>query len=201
LSTGLRPAPAVLRILAAAVWAFSLSAYAGDLPAGKGRDLLKKSCTQCHDLDLVTQQHHSRADWKKVVASMREMGAEATEAEAGLMVDYLTLNFPAETSSVKSKPPVALKAVPWEKNPLKIGLALYRENCAVCHDVDHEETRKLGPSFYHLFQRDKMPKSSGKPDRSYIAARVRGGGPLMPAFAGRLTDAEIYSLIDYLASK
>ena len=93
------------------------------------------------------------------------------------------------------------RPVPWEKNPLLAGQALYRENCAVCHDIDRARSKKPGPSFYQLFQREKMPLGNMKPNREYIKVRVKFGGPLMPAFRGTLTDAEIDTLIDYMASK
>ena len=90
---------------------------------------------------------------------------------------------------------------PWEKDRAKIGQALYRENCVVCHDVDHPQSKKLGPSFYQLFRRDKMPLTNVKPNREYIKVRVKFGGMLMPAFRQWLNDREIDTLIDYLASK
>ena len=46
-----------------------------------------------------------------------------------------------------------------------------------------------------------MTWSNGKPDRSYITGRIRFGGTVMPAFANKLTDAQIEILIDYLATK
>ena len=93
------------------------------------------------------------------------------------------------------------QALPWEKNHLLIGQALYRENCVVCHDVDSAQSKKLGPSFYHLFQRDRMPIANAKPNREYIKVRIRFGGALMPAFRRKLSDADIETLIDYMASK
>jgi mono/diheme cytochrome c family protein len=90
---------------------------------------------------------------------------------------------------------------PWEKNRRLVGQALYRDNCVVCHDVDKAQSKKPGPSFYHLFQREKMPIASMKPNRGYIKVRVKFGGPLMPAFAKTLSDAEIDTLIDYLATR
>jgi mono/diheme cytochrome c family protein len=92
-------------------------------------------------------------------------------------------------------------AVPWEKNRLRIGQALYRENCAVCHDIDRQQSKKLGPSFYRLFQRPQMPIAKMKPSRDYIAVRIKFGGSLMPAFRSWLTDRDIDTLIDYIASK
>ena len=93
------------------------------------------------------------------------------------------------------------RPLPWEKNHLLVGQALYRENCVVCHDVDSARSKKLGPSFYHLFQRDRMPIANARPNPEYIKVRIRFGGPLMPAFRRKLTDADIDTLIDYMASK
>ena len=68
-----------------------------------------------------------------------------------------------------------------------MGQALYRENCAVCHDIEQAQSKKLGPSFYQLFRREKMPIASMKPNRDYIKVRVKFGGQLMPAFRQRLS--------------
>jgi mono/diheme cytochrome c family protein len=93
------------------------------------------------------------------------------------------------------------RPIPWEKHRLLIGQALYRENCVVCHDIDREKSKKPGPSFYELFKRSKMPLNNLKPSREYIKVRVKFGGALMPAFRKTLTDSEIDTLIDYIASK
>ena len=90
---------------------------------------------------------------------------------------------------------------PWEKNHLRIGQALYRENCVVCHDIDGFPSRKPGPSFYQLFKHEKMPIANMKPSRQYIKVRVKFGGPLMPAFRQWLTEKEIDTLIDYMATR
>jgi mono/diheme cytochrome c family protein len=90
---------------------------------------------------------------------------------------------------------------PWEKKHLLVGQALYRENCVVCHQIDRPQSKKPGPSFYQLFKRDKMPIAAMKPSRDYIKVRVKFGGPLMPAFGKTLTDSEIDTLIDYIASR
>ena len=36
------------------------------------------------------------------------------------------------------------RPLPWEKNQLLIGQALYRENCVVCHDIDKPRSKKFG---------------------------------------------------------
>jgi|SRR5689334_21356912 mono/diheme cytochrome c family protein len=93
------------------------------------------------------------------------------------------------------------RQLPWERNRLRIGQVLYRENCVVCHEIDRQQSKKLGPSFYQLFKRDRMPLSKMKPNRDYIRVRVKFGGALMPAFRQTLSDSEIDLLMDYIASK
>jgi mono/diheme cytochrome c family protein len=93
--------------------------------------------------------------------------------------------------------------LPWDKSRWTAGRDLYRENCAVCHDIDRDakHSRKIGPSLNHLFQNPRLPLSKGKPNRPYVAIRIKFGGQLMPAFAKKLSAEEIDTLIDYIASK
>ena len=96
-----------------------------------------------------------------------------------------------------------IKSPPWEKSPLIAGRDLFRENCAVCHDIDKDQkhTRKFGPSLNRLFKNEKLPLSRGKPNRPYVVVRIKFGGTLMPAFRTQLSDSEINTLIEYIASK
>ena len=96
-----------------------------------------------------------------------------------------------------------IKAPPWETPRIVIGRDLFRENCAVCHDIDKDQrhSRKLGPSLNHLFKNARLPLSHGRPSRQYVTVRVKFGGVIMPAFGKKLNDSEIKTLIDYIASK
>jgi len=200
--------------IAIAILAPALTAQ--NLPAGKGRETFKTICTSCHDAETTTNLRNTRSGWQEVIANMKSNGADGTEAQFAEILDYLTLNFGKKDdgsakktgSSASGAPgldktaaPVVLRPVPWEKNRLKIGQAIYRENCVVCHAVDAESSNKLGPSFYHLFQRDKMPQSNAKPQRTLIAGKIRVGGKLMPSFAKKLTAADIDAVLDYLQTK
>jgi mono/diheme cytochrome c family protein len=95
-----------------------------------------------------------------------------------------------------------IKSPPWEKSPLLAGRDLFRENCAVCHDIDKDQkhTRKFGPSLNHLFKNEKLPLSHAKPNRAYVVTRIKYGGALMPAFRTQLSDPEINTLLDYIAA-
>jgi mono/diheme cytochrome c family protein len=96
-----------------------------------------------------------------------------------------------------------IKTPPWEIPRFVIGRDLFRENCAVCHDIDKDQkhTRKFGPSLNHLFKNEKLPLSHGKPSRQYVMVRIKFGGALMPAFRNYLSQSDIDTLIDYIASK
>ena len=208
-------APHLAAAIAIAIFVPALTAQ--DLPTGKGRETFKTICTSCHDVETTTNLRNTRSGWAEVIATMKNNGADGTEAQFTEVIDYLTLNFgKKEDASAKeagsfgsggagslgkAAAPAVLRPVPWEKNRLKIGQAIYRENCVVCHAVEAGSPKKLGPSFYHLFQREKMPQSNAKPERLLIAGKIRVGGKLMPAFAKKLTSADIDALLDYLQSK
>jgi len=99
-------------------------------------------------------------------------------------------------------PALALAADP-ALQTLRVGRDLYRENCAVCHDIEKDKahSHKFGPSLNHLFKNETLPMSHGKPSRQYVELRIKFGGSIMPAFAKRLTQDEINTLIDYIDSK
>jgi mono/diheme cytochrome c family protein len=99
-------------------------------------------------------------------------------------------------------PGANLTAPPWD-HPQSVGRDLFRENCAVCHDIDRDQkhTHKLGPSLNHLFKNERLPMSHGKPSRPYVVVRIKFGGALMPAFGKQLSQSEIDTLVAYLDSK
>lgn len=94
---------------------------------------------------------------------------------------------------------------PWEKPAATslVGQNLFRENCTVCHDIDKDQksTRKMGPSLRHLFKNPRLPLSKGKPNRAYVMVRIQYGGPVMPAFAKKMSSEQMAALVAYLESK
>lgn len=205
------------RAAAIAVAIFAPALMAQNLPAGKGRETFKTICTSCHDAETTTNLRNTRSGWADVIATMKSNGAEGTESQFTEILDYLTANFgkkddssakkggsatPAHVDNIgKSVATAPLRPVPWEKKRVQIGQAIYRENCVVCHAIDAAGSSKLGPSFYHLFQRDKMPQSNARPERTLIAGKIRVGGKIMPSFAKKLTSSDIDAVLDYMQSK
>src|ERR1700722_1141784 len=64
------------------------------LPPGAGRDIVVRTCSQCHALEIVTQQHMGLDGWKKLVDLMANNGAIATEGEFDQITNYLAASFP-----------------------------------------------------------------------------------------------------------
>lgn len=75
------------------------------LPAGPGRDATKRVCSACHSVEIVAQQHLSRAGWKEIVETMANNGAVASDAELVTITEYLSGAFPEAQDSTASKAP------------------------------------------------------------------------------------------------
>jgi cytochrome c5 len=67
-------------------------AAGSELPDGPGRKILQMSCTSCHNLSEVTKfaGFYTRQQWRDVVVTMVEYGAEVTEKDVEVLADYLT---------------------------------------------------------------------------------------------------------------
>ena len=61
-----------------------------ELPAGGAKALVEKTCgTGCHSVEVVTSQRMNEKEWNAVVQSMVARGAQASDAEVKVIVDYL----------------------------------------------------------------------------------------------------------------
>ena len=83
--------------------ALTLSAQV-KLPDGEGKALVEKVCASCHDLDTAVDTKRTEAQWKKVVDTMADRGAEATDEEFAAIVKYLAKNFGKADSAPSSAP-------------------------------------------------------------------------------------------------
>jgi len=65
------------------------------LPAGPGRETVKKVCSACHSAENVVGLAKTREEWGQVVGEMATQGAQGTVDEFNDIVDYLTEHFPS----------------------------------------------------------------------------------------------------------
>jgi len=68
-------------------------ATAQTLPDGQGKATLVRVCGGCHEAAIVSAKKMSRQEWSDVVDEMREKGANATDQEVEIILDYLTKFF------------------------------------------------------------------------------------------------------------
>ena len=59
------------------------------LPVGGAKALVEKTCTGCHAVEVVTSQRMNKSEWAAIVQNMVARGAQASDAEANAMVEYL----------------------------------------------------------------------------------------------------------------
>ena len=99
MSTLRRPTPAALLAAGAALalaGAFSsttprAAAPGDELPDAPAKKVLLRACTMCHDLDEVTKfkGYYTRAQWKDIVVTMEDYGADLADGDIDLLTQYL----------------------------------------------------------------------------------------------------------------
>jgi cytochrome c2 len=61
-----------------------------EAPAIDGATLLETRCSTCHSTDRATQLTKTSDEWEQTVTRMIGNGAQLTDAEKVVLVDYLT---------------------------------------------------------------------------------------------------------------
>jgi virginiamycin B lyase len=64
------------------------------LPEGDGRKIVETACVQCHELGRVTSAGYSAAEWRNVLAMMKNVGMALSAPQTETLVSYLSLHFP-----------------------------------------------------------------------------------------------------------
>ena len=78
------------RLTAAAEAAPTHAAQSAQAEREKGERLLNASCGGCHDLRPVQASAKDREGWNEVVQNMLQRGADVSDADMPLLLDYLT---------------------------------------------------------------------------------------------------------------
>jgi hypothetical protein len=63
------------------------------LPDGPAKDKLVTACSACHAITMVTSQRRSTAQWADTVDQMIARGAQVSDDDYKLIVEYLGKNF------------------------------------------------------------------------------------------------------------
>ena len=178
---------------------FSRAGAAPDDRAGmaaRAEGLVLARCGICHSTDLITQQRLDRSRWQATVGKMVHWGAELSEEEAALVVEFLVARFhPAAQALVTlgeigAAEPLQDEHPSMQERPSGVaqqGAALFASNCQACHGAG------AGGGF--------GPKLAGNPilnsETSFWETVLYGRGP-MPAWEHTLSRQEIADIRTWL---
>jgi competence protein ComEA len=84
------------------IFCSGLAAQKSSLPDGPGKDVVQRVCAQCHAVEIFTVKGNTRDGWTQVVTEMISRGAQGSDDDFGIVVDYLTANFPPKVNVNKA---------------------------------------------------------------------------------------------------
>jgi len=72
---------------------FVTTAWA-QLPDGPGKEETLKACKQCHEIERSVTPRQNREGWEGTIDKMVALGAQITDEQYTIVLDYLAKNFP-----------------------------------------------------------------------------------------------------------
>ena len=75
--------------VAAAALLAAGAGIAGAQQPDKGEQILNASCSGCHDLRPIQTSAHDKEGWNDVVQNMLQKGADVSDADVPVLLDYL----------------------------------------------------------------------------------------------------------------
>ena len=186
-------------LLGLATLLFSRAGAAPNDQAGRtahAEGLVLARCGLCHSTDLITQQRLDRSRWQATVGKMVRWGAELSEEEAALLVEFLAARFPQAApasvtlSEIGAAEPLQAEHPSMQERPSGVaqqGAALFANNCQACHGAG------AGGGF--------GPKLAGNPilhrETMFWETVLYGRGP-MPAWEHTLSRQDIADIQAWL---
>jgi len=83
--------------------AIGARAHAQELPEGPGKAVVQTACSQCHGLDVIIGQSKSREDWTEVVSQMIGNGAQLSDDDYKVVIDYLATHLGPASQNAPAK--------------------------------------------------------------------------------------------------
>jgi competence protein ComEA len=65
-----------------------------EFPAGEGREVVLRLCSNCHSPNIILANGQTREHWEITITKMVTLGATGTDEDFTDIADYLTANFP-----------------------------------------------------------------------------------------------------------
>jgi competence ComEA-like helix-hairpin-helix protein len=79
------------------------------LPEGKAKAVVQQACADCHGLETIADNPMSSEKWRATVEKMVRRGASLSPEQIDMVVDYLSVYFPAEKVNVNMASSVDLQ--------------------------------------------------------------------------------------------
>jgi len=166
---------------------------ADNLISGPGSTLTENKCKICHELQHIRRAKLSRGEWADNLRNMKERGTPMDDAEAAIILDYLTAYYSRDPASPAGPDTLASTDGDFVKKILD------KNSCSGCHAA---ETRVVGPSF-----REVSLKYKDNPEaKRYLSSKIRQGGqgvwgqvPMPPNPA--VNDSDLDALVTWVLSR
>jgi cytochrome c len=174
-----------LRLSALVIALLSCTAWAQDrLIPGPGSTLTENKCKICHELQHIRRSPLSRGEWADNLRNMKEHGTPMTDAEAQVILDYLSIYYNRE------KPAPAPSADTLAGGGSEIQKLLEANGCVGCHALDQ---KVVGPAFRDVARRYASDASAA----AQLPLKIREGSqgtwgsvPMPPNPSVSETDAQ-----------
>ncbi len=160
------------------------------------------TCGGCHVLAAVGSQGTTGPNLDDAFAGSRKQGFKQSTIENGVLDQIREANPPMPKNLVTGQDAVDVAAYvasvagtgPANAKPAAAlgndGKAIFKADCASCHTLAAAQaTGTVGPNLDQL-----------KPAKARVKRKVENGGSVMPAFKGKLTDAQIAAVAKFVSS-
>ena len=208
----LRPALAALACIAFVAAGCGTGGVAAKGNTQNGKALFTANCATCHTLGAAGANGKVGPNLDEAFAAMRGPGHDTHFEESTIrQVVADQIKYPAQRDEGVNMPANIVKgsavddvaayvaSVAGTKSSLAAatsgttstnGKTIFKSECASCHTLAAAGTHgTVGPNLDQL-----------KPAFARAKRQVINGGPIMPAFKGRLTDAQITAVAKYVAA-
>jgi competence protein ComEA len=122
--------------LAAAFLAVAADDDAKLLPEGPGKEVVVRTCLECHDASSFRKKRLNGDAWSDTVGQMVDQGAQATSQEQAAIVDYLVHNFGPDSK-------VRINTAPFSEIRIVLGFTNEETKAIIAYRDQHGDFKEL----------------------------------------------------------
>jgi competence protein ComEA len=122
--------------LAAALLAAAADDDAKLLPESPGKEVIVRTCLECHDASSFRKKRLSRDAWSDTVGQMVDQGAQATSQEQTAIIEYLVHNFGPDSK-------VRINTAPFSEVRIVLGFTNEETKAIIAYRDQHGDFKEL----------------------------------------------------------